>query len=95
MSHPPGCGEVGGVDPPGGKLIKIRQEVADTEACPGSFGGVRWSNSLLGGANAERCKWVLLRSSADPTPASGRLRVHLMNRGQKEAAKQQQWGAGG
>lgn len=41
-------------DLPAGKLIKIRQEVTDAEACPGGFGRVSWSNSLLGGANAER-----------------------------------------
>lgn len=47
---------VGGwADLPGRKLVKIRQEVTDAEACPGSFGGVSWSDSLLGGANAERC----------------------------------------
>lgn len=46
----------GGADLPGGKLVKIRQEVTDAEARPGSFGGVSWSNPLLGGADAERCE---------------------------------------
>lgn len=50
----PGLWE-GGADLPGRKLVKIRQEVTDAEACPGSFGGVSWSDSLLGGANTERC----------------------------------------
>lgn len=42
---------VGQVLESGRKLVKIREKVTDAEACPGSFGGVSWSDSLLGGAD--------------------------------------------
>lgn len=54
MSYPWAVG--GWADLPGRKLVKIREEVTDAEACPGSFGGVSWSDSLLGGTDTERCK---------------------------------------